>query len=229
MDYDLAVSHIPSSIYSELHGLMSLEQLLRQRDELNHHKETFNELTTCDNENELLLYGLTEEEVANIKIINMNVKQGRDLITSTLREHDTCLDEIRQTKTNIDITTTTIASIKKQLEGLTRVHEVLADITTSFLTALLEKQENIISDLESSLGLLVCKKDKLEATLKALGTSYNIIKNAPMHHTCPICITNEVDIYLDPCGHTLCRQCNRGTHCHMCRTKVRSVRSMYYS
>jgi len=229
-DFDSVIrSQVPQTIYNDLQSLMSLEQLIRNREELHHHKEIISEMSTIDNVNELLLHGLSEEEIATIHTINTNVKKGKELIISTLRDYDACLDEIQQTNNNISITNTTITSIKKQLEGLSRIHEDLAEISTPFLTSLLEKQQNIIDELQSSIGLLVCKKDKLEATLRALGTSYNIIKNAPMHHTCPICITNEVDIYLDPCGHTLCRQCNRGTHCHMCRTKIRSVRSMYYS
>lgn len=229
-DFDsITRSQVPQTIYNDLQSLMSLEQLIRHREELLHHRETVSEMSTIDNVNELLLYGLSQEEVTIIDTINTNVKKGRELITRTLREYDACLDEIHQTNTNISVTNTTITSINKQLEGLTRIHKELADISTPFLTTLLEKQENIIAELQTSIGLLICKKDKLEATLRALGTSYNIIKNAPMHHTCPICITNEVDIYLDPCGHTLCRQCNRGTHCHMCRTKIRSARSMYYS
>lgn len=226
------VSVFPSpSIFNSLETLLSVEELIRQRDEIIRHKDTFTELLSNDTIDELHLHGATEEEIKQINHINENVKEGRELLSKTLREYDMCLDEITQTQNNIKITNNTMDSIRQQCESLLRIHELdeLDSITTSFLTSLTEKQDTITSELQTSIGLLVCKKDKLEATLKALGTSYNILKNAPMHHTCPICITHEVDVYLEPCGHTLCRHCNRSSYCHMCRTKVRSTRSLYYS
>lgn len=221
-----------SSIYDSLQTLLSVEQLVRQREEVMRHKDTFAEMRVIANENieeELRLHGADEEEIDDIHTINKTIKKGRELITSTLREYDTCIDEISQTEANIKITNNAINSIKQQSESLSRVHMELNDITSPFLQSLLEKQDIIISELQCNIGLLICKKDKLEATLRALGSSYNILKNAPMHHTCPICITHEVDVYLEPCGHTLCRHCNRSPYCHMCRTKIRSSRSLYYS
>jgi uncharacterized coiled-coil DUF342 family protein len=218
-----------SSIYNSLQTLMSVEQLIRQRDEIMHHKDTFTDMIPTENIEELQLYGATEDEIEEINMISTNVKRGRDLLSKTLREYDMCLDEITQTEANIKITNNTINNIRQQCESLSRIHNELDDMTSTFLTSLLEKHETITSELQTSIGLLVCKKDKLEATLKALGTTYNILKNAPMHHTCPICITHEVDVYLEPCGHTLCSQCNKSQYCHMCRTKIRSTRSLYYS
>lgn len=220
---------VPSSIYDSLQTLMSVEQLIRQREEIIRHKDTFTELVPLDNIEELHLHGATNEEIEEIKTVNKHVKKGREILSSTLREYNICLDEITQTEANIKITNTTMNNIKQQCESLSKIHNKLNDVTSTFLSSLLQKQEEITSELQTSVGLLVCKKDKLEATLKALGSTYNILKNAPMHHTCPICITHEVDIYLEPCGHTLCRHCNRSPYCHMCRTKIKSARSLFYS
>lgn len=221
---------IPStSIYNSLQTLMSVEQLIRQRDEIMHHKDTFIDMIPIDNIEELQLHGATEDEIEQIKLINTNIKKGRDLLSKTLREYDVCLDEITQTKANIKITNNTMNDIRQQCESLSRIHNELDGMMSNFLTSLLEKQEIITTELQTNIGLLVCKKDKLEATLRALGSSYNILKNAPMHHTCPICITHEVDVYLEPCGHTLCRHCNRSPYCHMCRTPIKGKRSLYYS
>jgi DNA repair ATPase RecN len=218
-----------SSIYNSLQTLMSVEQLIRQREEIMHHKDTFADMIPTDNIEELQLYGATDDEIEQINMINTYVKKGRDLLSKTLREYDICLDEIQQTEANIKITNNAMNNVRQQCESLSRIHNELDEMMSNFLTPLLEKQETITTELQTSIGLLVCKKDKLEATLKALGRTYNILKNAPMHHTCPICITHEVDVYLEPCGHTLCRHCNRSPYCHMCRTKIKGKKSLYYS
>jgi hypothetical protein len=218
-----------SSIYHELQDLMSMEQLIRDREELGRHKETLYEIDTTNNVKDLILHGLSDDEISDINNINTNVKKGKDLLLKTLGDLDICIDEIKQTETTIHITETAIRHIRQSLENLTRIHKELVNITTDFLQSLLEKQESIINDLNTSQGILICKKDKLEAIIHSLSCTYNIIKNTPFTHTCPICITREVDTYLDPCGHTLCRHCNKDTHCHMCRTRIRSTKSLYYS
>ena len=53
---------------------------------------------------------------------------------------------------------------------------------------------------------------------------------------CPICFENEVDICLNPCGHTICNKCvlsNRSRYsnekCYSCRTKVQDYIKLYFS
>lgn len=220
------------SIYNSLQTLVSLEEIIRQREEIARHKDTFVEMNAENiegNIDELHLHGVTKEEIETIRDINTYVEKGRDLLSKTLSEYEVCLDEIQQTQTNIRVTTSTISNIKQQSESLSQIHEELSDISSTFVNSLLEKQDSIIADLQTNIGLLICKKDKLEAILKALATSYNILKNAPIHHTCPICITNEIDVFLEPCGHTLCHNCNKSIFCHMCRTKIKSARRLFFS
>ena len=53
-------------------------------------------------------------------------------------------------------------------------------------------------------------------------------------NSCPVCLTNPVNIYLNPCGHTLCDGCyNRVSDnekkCFLCRTRVLSKFPLYFS
>ena len=73
------------------------------------------------------------------------------------------------------------------------------------------------------------------------------MNNFNVSNTCPICLTNPVDHFMDPCGHTICKDCLLNTfkrngnstdiyaigrgddfHCSFCREKVKSVRSLYF-
>ena len=55
---------------------------------------------------------------------------------------------------------------------------------------------------------------------------------------CPICITNKIDSYCNPCGHTACRKCldkssnivNNINHnkCPICRDHVMDIRKLYF-
>tara|TARA_B100000787_G_scaffold86996_1_gene64210 strand:- start:61 stop:789 length:729 start_codon:yes stop_codon:yes gene_type:complete len=54
-------------------------------------------------------------------------------------------------------------------------------------------------------------------------------------NSCPVCLTNPVNIYLNPCGHTLCDGCydrvsmDNEKKCFLCRTRVLSKFPLYFS
>jgi hypothetical protein len=50
--------------------------------------------------------------------------------------------------------------------------------------------------------------------------------------TCQICLENQVEYFVDPCGHTICKTCkttceNKSTCCHYCRTKKNGYKRLY--
>jgi len=49
---------------------------------------------------------------------------------------------------------------------------------------------------------------------------------------CQICLENQVDYFIDPCGHTICKNCklvceNKTTSCHYCRTQRKNYKRLY--
>ena len=49
---------------------------------------------------------------------------------------------------------------------------------------------------------------------------------------CQICLENQVDYFIDPCGHTICKACkliceNKTTVCHYCRGKRNTYKRLY--
>ena len=49
---------------------------------------------------------------------------------------------------------------------------------------------------------------------------------------CQICLENQVDYFIDPCGHTICKTCkqvceNKSNSCHYCRTQRKSYKKLY--
>jgi len=54
---------------------------------------------------------------------------------------------------------------------------------------------------------------------------------------CPICFENEVDLCLNPCGHTICNRCimnnynnyNNKDKCYSCRTIIKDYIRIYFS
>ena len=66
----------------------------------------------------------------------------------------------------------------------------------------------------------------------------NTINNWNTSAICPICITDKIDSYCNPCGHTSCRKCldkssnviNNTNHnkCPICREHIMDIRKLYF-
>ena len=66
----------------------------------------------------------------------------------------------------------------------------------------------------------------------------NTINNWNTSAICPICLTDKIDSYCNPCGHTACRKCldkssnivNNTNHnkCPICREYVMDIRKLYF-
>jgi hypothetical protein len=179
--------------------------------------------------NELELHGLSKEEIEELNEINCVVHKGRDKLIEYLQEYDSCLTEIKEYENKVLNVKGLLDTIKCKLLNLESYHDDFIPLSKTFLESLITKETDIIDDLQGNMGCLCIKRDRLETLIKSLGSSYNILKNAPFTHICPICITHEVDTYIEPCGHTLCGKCNQNVYCHMCRTKIRGTRSLFYS
>ena len=52
--------------------------------------------------------------------------------------------------------------------------------------------------------------------------------------TCSLCFSNQVNQYINPCGHTLCGSCKDNLNvksydnCVFCRKQIISINSLYY-
>ena len=66
----------------------------------------------------------------------------------------------------------------------------------------------------------------------------NTLNNWNISAICPICITDKIDSYCNPCGHTACRKCldknssiiNNINHnkCPICREYIMDIRKLYF-
>lgn len=100
------------------------------------------------------------------------------------------------------------------------------------------ENENLYNCLNSIIENITKEKNMLEEAhiattrecqyLISIGPHY--IHNDP-RHLCPICVTDEVDNAIVPCGHTYCSKCAVKCDmltCFLCRNKIEKVIKLYY-
>ena len=71
------------------------------------------------------------------------------------------------------------------------------------------------------------------------------LNNFNQCNICPVCFTKTVDHFIDPCGHTFCKDCiqslrnnpnqdlyeigrNDNSQCCYCREKIKTIRQLYF-
>mgnify|MGYP001158823286 CR=1 FL=1 len=60
------------------------------------------------------------------------------------------------------------------------------------------------------------------------------INHMNISNICPLCLTNCVSVYLNPCGHTCCddcynRICENNNKCFLCRNRILNKNPLYFS
>lgn len=168
-----------------------------------------------------------------IQEIEDNVKKGRDMLLTTIKSRNELEIQRNHVKTNIK-------------ESLKAYDLIFSEV--SFLAGILRKydipEEDVVSALfekSRQLKSKVCvalreKKNDIEQrineydnTIRQLGNVYGILKSAGLNYMCSICLTNTVDVFCDPCGHTYCESCIKSNYCFLCRVKIDKVKKLYLS
>ena len=218
-------------------------QLMIDRENMLNYKSVFQGLVDkfsifhfndTKNNNILTMHGLTHDELNELDGINNSVQRGKEKLKNLLQTYDKCVKDI-------DTINQKINEVGDKIHSYEHIHNALVNLDNKFKELLpsikdvRDIKSNIVDDLELQLASTSIEKDKLEAMILSLGRTYNILRTAPLVHTCPICMTNEVDTFFVPCGHTVCkdcvsgRYCNSNKFCHMCRVSIREIRKLYYS
>lgn len=195
------------------------------RKKLYDNKDVFEDLNIVDVENK-----------EDLDIIKQYVEKGRNLLVKELDKYkelttkSIIVDEFESmTKNACYECQQKLAFVKTCFE---RNGEDITDIQNTVDGALfaigeaLEIINNTVSSKKKDIGELLRKN---RSVIKFMAETYNILKTTNTYHTCPICLTNEVNVFCDPCGHNYCDKCMKTTHyCYICRVKIQKLHSLFF-
>jgi hypothetical protein len=158
-----------------------------------------------------------------------------------IRQTETQIEDIQQMFRDISV-------IRKKLEceiilsnTMTNNEDtdILTDMGNKYIDKLCILQTDLLDDKKKYLKTLEEKKLLIEENLNALRNFILLgvkeIVNTEVAkqklHLCPICFTNEVDICLEPCGHTICSSCSDKVNhsCMVCRKHIEKKIRLYFS
>ncbi len=135
-------------------------------------------------------------------------------------------DEISRSKNNI-----------KKLDLIIQfIRELDKDCNDQETEELLNNLKVLSNKIENDKNIITARTEYIKSR-KDIENNLNLIKkinSLNMSNTCPLCLTNQVNIYLNPCGHTCCEECygrlsNNENKCFLCRSNIMSKNPLYFS
>ena len=111
------------------------------------------------------------------------------------------------------------------------------DCDNGINSKIIENIKEYSKQKENGDKLVIARNEYYNSRLK-INKYLGIIKqinSVNTNNTCPACMSNVVNIYLNPCGHTICDECynrlsNNGERkCFLCRSSILSKFPLYFS
>ena len=141
--------------------------------------------------------------------------------------HKEYVKENNITKTNVD----KIDSSVKYMMNMESKYEIDENLKEIF-----DKMNDYSQKVKENDKLIDAKSKYIEKR-KELNSYLYFIQKINKWNTsaiCPICITDSIDSYCNPCGHTACRKCLdrtkeiSGHKCPICREYIVEIRKLFF-
>lgn len=209
----------------------TLEEKYQLRMQLYENRDVISEINKIDE----TIIDLLENKQELIEL-KKNIQKGKDLLVEELQKHKKLaiknieIDEFENiTKSLCTECDFKITLLKTYFQNHTNVANELQDYIDGMYYSLQQIVDLINKTVELKTNDI--KKDitKNTAIIKYMAETFHTVKESQFGHICPICLTNEVNIFCNPCGHTFCNKCFANSqYCYMCRLKINKIHPLFF-
>ncbi len=166
-------------------------------------------------------------------VVLKKFKEGYQKLQDEFIEIDkTMQKEITKIKDNIK-------NLETMIKFINNLDETLKQ--DSICKEILNKIDELTGKIEKNSKFEEAKKSYSEKRLE-LNKYFDIIKslnNLNVSNICPLCLTNKIELYIEPCGHCCCKTCKerllqyegscRDANCFICRKRINNFNNIYLS
>jgi uncharacterized protein with von Willebrand factor type A (vWA) domain len=203
---------------------MNIIDLIQKKDEINlinHDKEYKNDkikILIDDIKDKIKEFNKKQEELNSI---TKDVQEELDNIKGNISSIDNMIDYIKKLPEDYKED-----DLSKQIfENMTKLSQNI--FKNQKITELKKKYVEKYEEIEEYIHLI------------------RELNNFNTSNICPLCFTDQVDHFLNPCGHTFCKSCLKNAfrqdddgllrigrdihvHCPMCRSAVQKINQLYF-
>lgn len=188
--------------------------------------------------NDIVQFTFSEDEKALIDQTFESVQKAKSILLENLDKHSELLKNenfiLEQKKQMMSIfedmrsQSINVLHISKQLDDTNEVNDEIqnnCDGVTYSVDCLESLMGKLITEKHNNIqNKIKVVKDKLEYMSKL----YGMTRGLAGKNTCPICMSGEIDVAFDPCGHCVCSKCVKWSSCYICRKKITKNLRLYF-
>lgn len=185
-----------------------------------------------------------DEEYKNEEIdsIILKIKEYIQSFNEKQKKLDNKSEEIEK---ELHIIKQNINTIENMIDFIKKLpHDYSSDELTM---KIIEQMHSLSKDIISNKKIVSLKKEYINEykEIQKYIHLIRVLNNFNTSNICPLCFTNQVDHFMNPCGHTFCKECLKKTfnkddttlyeigrnihvHCLICRDVVQKLHKLYF-
>ena len=177
---------------------------------------------------------IIEEEVEKVD----NIKKCSEMFDEFIKDYKNKQEKYLECKKKFQDEINNSKSNLKKLDLIIQfIRELDKDCNDQLTEEILNNFKMLSDKVENDKNIITARINYIK-TRKEIDNHLNLIKkinSLNVSNTCPLCLTNSVNIYLNPCGHTCCEDCygrllvNNDNKCFLCRSNIMNKKSLYFS
>ena len=198
------------------------------------------------------------DNVTDVKIVdNLNddnnvvkIKQNKDV----LKEFNNAYEDLKKSfhkiqNEFIEIDNTLITECKKtteQIKNLENMINFTSKLDKNYkedkiMEEIIERINLLATKIENNNDLESAKKEYIKKRIE-INKYLDMIKslnNLNISNICPLCLTNKIEVYINPCGHCSCTECKdrllqyegscNDAKCFICRKNIEKFNTIFLS
>jgi Zinc finger, C3HC4 type (RING finger) len=173
---------------------------------------------------------------ADIAAIKDAMERGRQKLQNAMQAYVALSSELENKKAMVRSVERAFANAKQGLVDLLGIcydvdacRESMAGVRVS-TDCLVSGMEPAFERLHGDLRLAQKRTLDAASQLQELADLYKVVRRSSMA-LCPICLGDDVQEYVVPCGHTFCSKClsRNPARCYVCRAALAGRHSLYFA
>lgn len=228
INYTISDENVFTIVDNKIHFNDNSKPLIKIKDELskylyNNDDELFNE------EDEI-------KENKSLTEFNVSLNKFRQ---SLLETQDKFLESEKKFKDELKKTKKDVESLEKMIEFINNLDDKFKD--DEIYKEIIEKINILTTKIEKNNNMKLYKKEyiKYRRSVKEFFEIIKSLNNLNMTALCPLCLSNPVDVYINPCGHCSCSKCKdrllqyegsvNQANCFICRKSIMGFNKLFLS
>lgn len=164
-------------------------------------------------------------EEAEESELHKHIQRGREMLQDTILCYHGAKTALDDAKREYEINRSRMRTIETTMALLEN------DAFTKLRESFKEEADKVLKAHEERVHVhnLECRKRRHK--LQRMREVFRILKNSDATFACPVCLKNQANCFLMPCGHTFCNACmsKAAGKCFICRQGFAKVGNLFFS